>query len=99
MAADKIVWNTKVRQQYANILNYIADNSIRNAENVRDEIQQKLTALLLHPKKYPADKYKIGNDGNYRAFTVFQYRLSYRIKGKEIQVLSIRHSKMLPEQH
>ena len=46
---------------------------------------------------YRPDKYKKNNDGSYRAFQVFSYRISYRITTTEIKMLRLRHIKNVAE--
>ncbi|WP_369427811.1 type II toxin-antitoxin system RelE/ParE family toxin [Membranihabitans maritimus] len=52
-----------------------------------------------HPGKYPPDKFKTDNDGSYRAFEKFSYRVAYKIKEKEIAILRIRHVKQEPKEY
>lgn len=49
-----------------------------------------------YPQKYNPDKYKTKNDGSFRAFEMYHYRISYRYKGSEIRIVRIRHTKMNP---
>ncbi len=48
---------------------------------------------------HPADKYKTGNDGSYRAFELHYYRVSYRIMNYEIKIVRVRHTSMIPKSH
>ncbi len=49
------------------------------------------------PEKHQIDKYKINNNGNYRAFELHHYRVSYLIKQEEIVITPIRHASMKPK--
>ena len=55
--------------------NYIALDSLKYAVMVRDEIIDLTIALNQHPEKYPLDKYRINNDGSWRAFEKYHYRI------------------------
>ena len=99
MVINKIVWDKEAIQQFVKIIAFIKKDSIQNAEHVQLLLQQKLAELPKHPQKYPPDKYKLNNDGRFRAFTLFHYRISYYIAKQEIIILSIRHTKMLPKQY
>jgi plasmid stabilization system protein ParE len=52
---------------------------------------------ITNPGFYGLDRYKIDNDGSYRAFEKHHYRIIYRHKGKTIRVLRVRHTKMEPK--
>lgn len=46
---------------------------------------------------YELDEMKISNNGNYRAFEIYSYRISYKITFEAIHVLRIRHSNKSPK--
>ncbi len=52
--------------------------------------------MIPNPEIYGPDKYKINNDGSYRAFEIHKYRIVYRVTGKIIWVLRIKHTKTEP---
>ena len=52
--------------------------------------------MELYPEKFPLDKYKINNDGSYRAFEKHRYRVAYRVLETEIKIITIRHTSMEP---
>lgn len=37
------------------------------------------------------------NNGNYRAYELYSYRISYKITSTEIQILRIRHTSRNPK--
>jgi plasmid stabilization system protein ParE len=92
----KVVWDEESRSQLRSLYEYIKADSPRSAKKVRDEIVGMTRKLLSHPESHPPDKYKINNDGSFRAFEKHRYRITYRIKEKEIRILRIRHTKMNP---
>ena len=53
--------------------------------------------MIFNPEIYGRDKYKINNDGSYRAFEIHRYRIAYRVSGNTIRVLRIKHTKMEPK--
>ena len=53
-------------------------------------------SLPENPEKFPPDKYKMKNDGSFRAFELFSYRVAYQITSKEIRILRVRHIRMEP---
>ena len=87
-----VVWN-KVAEAYQ----YIKEDSLQNAEKVRDEIFAATQQLAYQPESYPLDKFKRQNPGNYRAFEKHSYRIAYRHTEKQIRILRVRHVKKEPK--
>jgi plasmid stabilization system protein ParE len=77
---------------------YILLDSTQNAELVRDEIIDATIGLPTHPEKYPLDKFKKDNDGTWRAFEKYHYRVSYKITPNEIRVVRVRHTSKSPQE-
>ena len=91
-----VKWDNIARLQLREAYNYIKKDSLVNSEKVRKEILSASRLLAAHPEKYPADKYKLSNDGSYRAFELYHYRIAYRILKIEIKIISLRHTSMEP---
>jgi plasmid stabilization system protein ParE len=91
-----IKWNKRALKQFDDLVKYIEEDSLINAEKVKLGILIKIDGLLKHPEKYNPDKYKINNDGSFRAFELYHYRISYRFVINEIRIIRIRHTKMNP---
>jgi len=92
----KIVWDELAFKQFEKAIKYIENDSLVNAEKVSKEILLKIDSLIKHPEIYPLDKYKLNNDGAYRAFEIHRYRVSYWFMHNEIIILRIRHTRMKP---
>jgi plasmid stabilization system protein ParE len=90
------VWSALAKTQLNKAFKYIFDDSPQSAEKVRDGIIELSLRLPIHPEKYPLDKYKLNNDGTYRAFEVFRYRISYRILKDHVRIVRLRHTSMSP---
>jgi len=99
MASRKITWSKTALEQFEAAMNYIAEDSIQNAEKVRKEILEKIEKLISSPEIYSPDKYKTNNDGSYRAFELHRYRIAYRVKEKEILIFRARHTSREPKQY
>ena len=52
MANRKIIWSKSALKQFEAAINYIAEDSIQNAEKVRKEILEKIERLIAHPEIY-----------------------------------------------
>ena len=94
---NKIIrFDKSAAAQLKNAFEYIKRDSPVNAQKVRKEIIEACKQLYKFPEKYPPDKYKIDNDGSFRAFTLYNYRISYEIQETGISILRIRHTSMEP---
>ncbi|MEO8960645.1 MAG: type II toxin-antitoxin system RelE/ParE family toxin [Ginsengibacter sp.] len=74
-----IRWIQQAVRQFTDAIKYIEGDSSKNAERFEKEILKKIDELLLQPERYQTNKFKINNDGSYKAFEVFSYRISYRL--------------------
>lgn len=99
MANRKISWSKTAVKQFEDAINYIAEESIQNAEKVRIDILEKIGNIIHTPEAYSIDKYKANNNGSYRAFELHRYRITYRITEKEIRILRIRHTSREPKDY
>lgn len=91
-----VIWSKVAKVQLQKAFNYLSQDSLQNAEKIRDEIIDLTLSLSEHPEIYPLDKYKQNNDGSYRAFEVYHYRISYRFINNDIHIVRMRHTSMSP---
>lgn len=92
----KIIIDNEAKNALRRSYDYIKKDSLSNAQKVRKKILSSIKALIKNPEQYAPDKYRIGNDGSYRAFEVNKYRITYHINASEIRIIRIRHTKMNP---
>ncbi len=97
--ALQIKWNKQAIEQLDKAVEYIEQDSPANAEKVRQDVLLQIDSLIQRPEKFNPDKYKINNDGSFRAFELHHYRISYRLLTNEIRILRIRHTKMNPKKY
>ena len=90
------IWSKSAQRQLRAAYYYIKQDSLQNAEKVRDEIIDLSIELALKPEIYPLDKYKSNNDGSYRAFELHRYRVSYRVLKDVIRIVRMRHTSRSP---
>lgn len=86
----KIIWAKNARLQLKEIISFIKKDSVQNAENVRNEIFNSTKQIPAHPTKFPVDKYKKNNKGNFRAYEIFHCRISYEITETQINIVRVR---------
>lgn len=94
-----VVWDKTAYTSLQVAYDYIKEESLVNAEQVREGILKIIEGLPAHPEKYPPDKFKKQNDGNYRAFEKYSYRVVYKVTEKEIIILRLRHVKQAPKEY
>lgn len=95
----KIVIDDEAKSTLKQAYEYIKNDSLQNAEKVRKGILQSIKSIIHNPEKYPPDKYRSKNDGSYRAYEMFSYRITYHIQPTEIRVIRIWHTKMNPKKY
>jgi plasmid stabilization system protein ParE len=91
-----VVWSDSAKSELKKAFKYIALDSLQNAEMVRDSLIDLTIELAENPEKYPLDKFKKGNDGNWRAFEKHHYRVSYHIVKHQIRIVRLRHTSKSP---
>jgi len=75
---------------------YIKKDSLQNAEKVKAKILASIKELIKNPLRHAPDRYRSNNDGSYRAYEIYKYRITYHVSADEIHVIRIRHTKMTP---
>ena len=69
---------------------------MQNAEEVRNAVLEKIEYISNHPESCAPDKYKINNDGHYRAFELHRLRVAYYVSPDEIRILQLRSTYQEP---
>ena len=93
----ELVWTNRALKHLKKAHEHISKDSPKNALKVITEIAEAVEKALDNPEIYPADKYKIDNDGSYRAFEKHRYRIAFRFFQKTIRVLRVRHTGQEPK--
>jgi plasmid stabilization system protein ParE len=94
-----IKWNKRAINQLIKAIEYIEEESPQNAEKVKNNLLTEISKLKAHPEKFNPDKYHLNNDGSFRAFELYRYRVSYRYTKNEIRIIRIRHTKRNPKNY
>ena len=94
-----VVWSIRASDSFRKIFEFICQDSYTNAEKVRSGILKIIDSLPDNPEKYPPDKFKKDNPGNYRAFEKYSFRIAYKYSDKEILILRMRHVKQEPKEY
>lgn len=93
------IWSLSAKAELKKAYGHIAKDSPKNAIKVRDTLIDLTIALAKQPEKYPLDQYRLNNDGTWRAFEKYNYRISYRILPDQIRIVRLRHTRRSPLQY
>jgi addiction module RelE/StbE family toxin len=91
-----IKWSNSAKAELKKAFDYIAFDSLQNATMVRDTLIDMTIDLTANSEKHPLDKFKIDNDGTWRAFEKYHYRISYRVLKDQIRIVRMRHTSQSP---
>ena len=93
-----IIWSKLSLKHLESIHKYILkeSDSLKTADKVINKILVSSQQLSEHAEKYPIDKNKLLNNGNYRAYEIYNYRIAYRILKEKVRILRVRHRSREP---
>lgn len=92
----EVIWSKSSIKKLRKIYDYIAEDSVSNAQKVTTTLVDLTLELTKNPIKHPLDKFKQDNDGTWRAFEKYNYRISYRVINNKIRVVRLRHCRQNP---
>jgi addiction module RelE/StbE family toxin len=95
----QVIWSDIAKEQLKEVYKYIKKDSEINAKKVRTQILLSTRLLATGKEIYKADELKEGNKGNYRAYIIYSYRITYKIETATIQILRVRHTSREPLKH
>lgn len=92
-----IKWNKTAIKNLLSVIEFIETNGFHKyAEQLETDILRVIRELPQNHSQYAIDRFRTANDGTFRAFIIDNYRVSFRVKPNEIQILRIRHTKRKP---
>lgn len=91
-----VIWDTKAFDDFKEILFYLSKQSNEAPQLIKKGVKKSVDIIKINPFVFEPDDLKINNDGTYRAFIVYSYRISYRIVENRILILRIRHTSRKP---
>ena len=92
-----VVWNLSASQALKRYCDHVQKDSFKNAQQIQEGISETVDQLPVNPERYPLDKFKRSNPGNYRALEKFSLRIAYWRNEKEVRILQCRHVKRQPK--
>lgn len=93
----KIEWGKRAEKQFFKAIEYIREDSEQNAEKVARTLVALINKIPENSERFALEQYKVPNDGSYRYFTKYHYRVSYRVIKSGIKIIRIRHTKQKPD--
>jgi hypothetical protein len=63
---------------------------------VRIDINSTIDSLPANPFIFEEDRFMLNNNGSYRAFTVYHYRITYKVNRDSIHILRMRYTSQEP---
>jgi len=95
----EIIWSQSAQNQLEDIYFYLLEESKSEtiSENVINLIYDSVSILKTNWEIYEIDEMKTSNDGNYRAYEIYNYRISYKITSNSIHILRVRHTSRNPK--
>ena len=94
-----VKWSDMSKAQLKEAYKFIKKDSEKNAKKVRTRIIESTRILSTGTELYKTDELKTDNKGNYRAYVIYNYRISYKIASGVIEILRGRHTSREPLEH
>lgn len=80
-------------------LDFIAKRSSQAPAIIKNGILAKLKTVKTNPLICEVDKYKLNNNGAYRALIAYSYRISIKISDDKLHIVRIRHTSQNPKEY
>lgn len=93
-----IIWDRIALDHFKDILDFLSKQSSQAPKIVKEGILSRLDDVKKNALIFEIDKLKDNPNKEFRAFVIYNYRVTYQIKeaAKEIRVLRIRHTSREP---
>lgn len=94
----RVYWTLSASKDLEEQCRLIHEESPKQAERVKAEIEAAVDELAEYPERHPPDRFKKDNPGNFRAFELYNRRIVYKHMDTEVYVLRVRHVREEPEE-
>ena len=93
-----IIWDRIALDDFKDILDYLSKQSSQAPKIVREGVLSRLNRIKTNPLIFEIDKLKDNPNNEFRAFVIYNLRITYQIKvaTKEIRILRIHHTSREP---
>ena len=98
MAEKKIIWSKEASGQFEEVYEYLLkEASLEIANRVMSDVLDAVDEILIYPFKFEKDRFRRNNSGEFRARTIYHYRITYRVRNEVIEIVQIRHTSRKPK--
>jgi plasmid stabilization system protein ParE len=93
-----IIWDRIALDHFKEILDFLSKQNLQAPSIVRVGVISRLDDIKNNPHIFEIDKLRDIPNTEFRAFVIYNYRITYQVKQaiKEIRVLRIRHTSREP---
>lgn len=93
-----IIWDRIALDDFKDILDYLSKQSSQAPRIVTKGVFSRLRDIEKNPLIFEIDKLKDNPNNEFRAFVIYNFRITYQIKEitHEIRILRIRHTSREP---
>ncbi len=92
-----LVWDKEALNDFKIIYSFLkTGDNLDYANEVKKAILKTAKELVKNPFIFEQDRFKFDNDGSFRAFEEFKYRVAYKITEVQIRILRVRHTSREP---
>ena len=95
----KVIWSKNGLLQLKESLKDLKEKSPKLAAKIKSEILKTSRNLSDNPEIYSPDRFKKDNDGSFRTFEKYSYRVSYQVEKTRVIILRVRHTSREPLKH
>lgn len=92
----KVIWSADALSQLKDALEYLREKSPKSATKVKTTLLNTAKDLSKNPEIYALDRFRKDNDGTFRSFEKYSYRVTYQIKESQVLILRVRHTSREP---
>ena len=94
----KIIWDKQTLDNFKEILTFLSKQSSQAPKIVKEGILSRLDIIKTNALICELDKLKDNPNKEFRAFTLYSYRMTYQIKPErsEIRIVRIVHTSREP---
>jgi len=92
----EVLWSELAKNQLKDVYKFIKKDSPKAAKEVKNKILASTKVLETGKEIYKSDLLKLNNNGSYRAYVIYSYRIVYKINTNTIDILRIRHTSREP---
>jgi len=92
----KVIWSKNSSLQLKEFLKDLKEKSLKAASKVKNEILKTARGLSNNPEIYSPDRFKKDNDGSFRSFEKYSYRVTYQVGKTQVVMLRVRHTSREP---